>query len=346
MNDHFETPRIRAKEEKARMLDIFHSTLASLYRLSENIRVKPVIVAELELRDVKRQIFAADLVECSNHAALNERPEALDCLSMNCADNVLATRMIDSSKRIFFAETLIPGPFIGAEQTNFCGNGLANKLCQSGGFNVIDDAGHNITLTPNCADDHGLARSGPASSTTTTALIPMPVLGFAADESFVNFHNAHELAEILIRESGPDAMAHMPRRAIGTETQHPINLKGTNPLLARQHQVNDAEPLTERLVRILEDRAGQVGEAVIGFRGRTFIAQPIPAHRAVFFDLRVAAARASNALGPAMADQIGATGVLIGESRLPLGDGHLVDLLLVLGHIETPSDRSQYDTIN
>ena len=46
-----------------------------------------------------------------------------------------------------------------------------------------------------------------------------------------------------------------------------------------------------------------------------------------------------NAFRPA---QIGATSFLIWESGLPLGDGHLVDLLGLLGasHVETPFDRS------
>jgi len=37
--------------------------LTSLNRRSENIRVVPVVVAELELCDVQMQIFFADLLE-------------------------------------------------------------------------------------------------------------------------------------------------------------------------------------------------------------------------------------------------------------------------------------------
>ncbi len=67
--------------------------------LAENVGVLAVVVAELELRDVQRQIFARNLVERADHAALNQRPEALDCLSVNRADNVLPVCMVDSHVR-------------------------------------------------------------------------------------------------------------------------------------------------------------------------------------------------------------------------------------------------------
>lgn len=59
---------------------------ASLDRRSENIRVLPVIVAELELGDIERHIFTAHFVERSDNAALEDRPETLDGLSVNCAN--------------------------------------------------------------------------------------------------------------------------------------------------------------------------------------------------------------------------------------------------------------------
>jgi hypothetical protein len=40
--------------------------LASLNRRSENVVVKAIIVPELELRNVKMQVFLADVVECAD----------------------------------------------------------------------------------------------------------------------------------------------------------------------------------------------------------------------------------------------------------------------------------------
>jgi hypothetical protein len=47
--------------------------LTSLDRPSEYVRVLPVIIAELELGNMERQIFAAQFVECADHAALEDR---------------------------------------------------------------------------------------------------------------------------------------------------------------------------------------------------------------------------------------------------------------------------------
>ena len=48
--------------------------LTSANRSSENIRIEAVVIAELKLSDIQREIFRADFVECANHPALNQRP--------------------------------------------------------------------------------------------------------------------------------------------------------------------------------------------------------------------------------------------------------------------------------
>src|SRR5579883_2123484 len=45
---------------------------ASCYRRPEDIDVFAVVIPELKFRDVQRQILAADLVECADHAALED----------------------------------------------------------------------------------------------------------------------------------------------------------------------------------------------------------------------------------------------------------------------------------
>ena len=44
-------------------------------RVAEDIGVSPVVIAELELGDVQRQIFSTDLVIGAHDAALEQRPE-------------------------------------------------------------------------------------------------------------------------------------------------------------------------------------------------------------------------------------------------------------------------------
>ena len=64
--------------ERYQMLFLLQYSLTSADRLAEDVGVVAVVVAELELGDVERQIFGADFVECADNAALEDRPEAFN----------------------------------------------------------------------------------------------------------------------------------------------------------------------------------------------------------------------------------------------------------------------------
>jgi hypothetical protein len=69
-------------------------SLASLDGLTEDIGVLPVVIPELKLGDVQMQILFADLVESPDDPALQDRPEAFNGLSVDCAVNVLVRPMV------------------------------------------------------------------------------------------------------------------------------------------------------------------------------------------------------------------------------------------------------------
>lgn len=52
--------------------------LASRNRCAENIGVEAIIVAELELCNIQRHVFAADFVEAADDAALEDRPKSFN----------------------------------------------------------------------------------------------------------------------------------------------------------------------------------------------------------------------------------------------------------------------------
>ena len=56
---------------------------ASCYSRPEDIHIFAVVVAELEFRDVQRQVLLADFMEAADDAALKDRPEALDRIGMD-----------------------------------------------------------------------------------------------------------------------------------------------------------------------------------------------------------------------------------------------------------------------
>src|SRR5712691_10417305 len=102
-------------------IDIDAAVSASANRLAEDVFVIAIVVAELELGDVQRQILRADLVECSDDAALEDRPEAFNRVGVDRANDVLAQRVVDDAVRVSGVQPAIPNPLIGAKQANFLG---------------------------------------------------------------------------------------------------------------------------------------------------------------------------------------------------------------------------------
>ena len=86
-----------------------------------------VVVAELKLGNIERHVFFADFVEAADDAALDDRPEAFDCLGVDRADNLLLLGMVDNGVRIFLAEMLVADPLIGAEQRHLVRHGFMHE---------------------------------------------------------------------------------------------------------------------------------------------------------------------------------------------------------------------------
>src|ERR1700683_869343 len=326
---------VRCRRFRLAETDASDYASAACYRLPEDVGVMPIVVAELELRDVERHIFLADLMECTDNAALNQRPKALDCLSVNCANNVFASSVVNRLVRVFLAQVLVADPLIGAEQADLVGYCLADEAFQGCGLDIFDDAGNNIAPALSGADHNSFAAAS-SSATAVTALVFVPIFREATDESFVNLDDADELLELLILQGCADTVAHVPSGFVRTEAHVAVDLAGTHFLFSGQHQVDDAEPLPQVNIRVLKNGASDVGKpiatrAAIG-------AFPFPFHGFERIDPRTAAARAIDAIGPAVGHKVGVARILSGEGRLPLGNGHLVDLagLLSSGHDGAP----------
>jgi hypothetical protein len=52
------------------------AALATADRRPKHIWIEPIVMSELKLRDVQRNIFGAHLVESADDATLEDRPEA------------------------------------------------------------------------------------------------------------------------------------------------------------------------------------------------------------------------------------------------------------------------------
>src|SRR6516162_6209366 len=116
-------PSLRSRTQSKRLYVV---SLAPADRCSEDVRVVPIIVAELKFRDIQRHVFGAHFMERAHDATLEDRPEALDRLRVDHTDDVLAFGMVNGRVRIFLVEFPVSFPLIGAEQANLVRDGLAD----------------------------------------------------------------------------------------------------------------------------------------------------------------------------------------------------------------------------
>jgi len=291
---------------------------------SKNIRVLAIIITELKFRDVKRHIFGRHFVERADHATLEDRPEAFNRVRVDSAYDVLMPTVINAAMGNCRRQILITGPSVCRQQANFVGTYFIDKIdCRLCCY-AFQNTGHDIALSLNGADDRRLV------VVMAFFLIPMTVLVFASNERFVHLNDAAQLINVLHKRRA-DFVAHSPRGFVGAKSHVTHDLQCAHALFAGEHEVSNLEPVAERLVCVLKNRARNMRETIAAF-GRALITLPRPRPIRQFVGLLSAAARAANAIGPAARDQIGAARFLIREHLVELAGGHLMDGLGSAGH--------------
>jgi hypothetical protein len=304
---------------------------AACYRRPEHVGIAAVVIAKLKLRDVQRHIFGADFVEAADDAALEDAPEAFNRVGVDCADNVLLGTVHDRFVRIL-AKALVGDLFIRREQADFGGNRLADKFLQIDSGEAFQNAGDNVAAALHGADNNSLRRIGSALA----ALAFMPVALFSADKRLVHFHDSAKLH--FRRDQGrADFVAHQMGSVVAAEAHEALNLKGAHSLLARQHQMGDAIPISEGLLGVLKNRARQRRKAIALRRALTALPVKRLVARSVV-QVRIATARAMDAFRPAARDKILKAGFIVanGKPGLELGRGHLRDWFRALCHDVLP----------
>jgi hypothetical protein len=274
------------------------SASASSYGLPEHIGVVPVVVPELELRKIQRQIFPADVVVGSEDSPFKQSPEGIEALSVNLATDVLACGVVHGFMRIATVQSSVPDVFISGNQFNLRAYGFSNEILKRVGAQVLDDATNHIPFAANRADDADLSRSYPACA-TRPALVPVLVLLFSPEERLVNFDNAHEPFEVRVFHSSAEPMAHVPSSRVGRANLS-FDLLCTDALLAVQHRVKNLKPCRERVLGILKNGSGSEREA-IGIPSSAIRVRAFPMPRFVgqsIHGLLAAATRTLNALWP------------------------------------------------
>jgi hypothetical protein len=168
-------------------------------------------------------------------------------------------------------------------------------------------------------------------------LIPMFVFIVTPNGRFIDLDNAAKLFNVLHKRHA-DFMAHAPSGFVGTKAHIAHDLQCARALLAGEHQMRDLEPVAERLVRVLKNRASDVREAIAGI-WRALVALPGPGAIGEFVGLFRPAAGAADAFRPAPRDEVGAAGFFVGKECLKFSVRELVNRLGSLGHWCLPDDR-------
>jgi hypothetical protein len=295
---------------------------ASCYRCSKDVRILPMVVAELKFRKIERQVLLGNIVIGADDSTLQQCPKRIEVSGMNAATDVFAVAMVDGfvreAKRVQVAITAI---LVGRHQIYFVADYLADETVESSGAGVFNDLTEHISLPANSADDANLAAR---TATHMEPFIGVLVLFLAANVHLVDFDDPYKLFEFFVVHRGAKSLADVPRGMHGRTLakEHAPNLARRNPLFTLEHRVEHFEPSRNRDVRILENGADQYRESI----GAMMLVCPstteeIEGTRRAFINLDVSAFRTDWTARPAPQRQILATGDFIGKLSHELLEG-------------------------
>jgi len=270
------------------------------------------IETEGELIDITVHVLRADMVESAINAALENGKETLDPVRCHVATNELGSPMID---RLVGkpGEATIGCEFIGMD-------------CRAG-FNVLPDfiVDHvavccfdRCSTSPPVPFAHSKNGSFADRAASSAQFLVCVFVGFLpADISLVDFNDAPQLVD-LIAASLAKPTKNEPCGFLGDADLF-RQLHGRDALARSDDEVHRVNPLVQRNMRALEDRAGADGEI-----GLALVAT-IEAALARCNALAQTTIGTPNAIRPKPALQIDAGGLLIREhlEKLVNRDGGL-----------------------
>jgi hypothetical protein len=295
---------------------------AACYGLAKDVGVLAVVVAELELSEIQRQIFLAHVM-VSADSSLEERPERLDIICVNLTADVFVRLMIHRAVRESLIKFLITRAFISSYQRDAIQNGLADESAHCLHGRILDNRASDIAFARDGSNDCDFVER-PASA---LFLISVAILVLAADVSFVYLDNAHELNKLGIAHRGPQSMAHVPsgmERGCLSE-KHAPKLARRNALFALKDCVENLEPSDQRMLCVFENRSNEKRES-IGVTAPALRIRALPPPRKSLERVdgfALAATRAvDHAIRPAALKQKLPTGIFVGKSSHQLLERH------------------------
>lgn len=123
-------------------------------------------------------------MECADNAALQDRPKAFNRVGVNCTNNIFVFAVLDERVRKFASEFPISAHVVSDQQTHFVRNRFADEIARRGAVEMLHDAGDDVSLPADRADNSDLA--GASTAATAAALVPMFVLVLPPDVGFTS----------------------------------------------------------------------------------------------------------------------------------------------------------------
>src|SRR6266851_8129738 len=127
---------------------------ASCYCCPENVGIVAIVVAELKLIQIQRQVFLAYVVIRADDSSLKKRPKILNVVGVNNAAHVFATAMTDSFVREILpaVEVSVARVFVCRDQFDFPANRLGNESAHRHYVGTFDHFADHVTLARDRAD--------------------------------------------------------------------------------------------------------------------------------------------------------------------------------------------------
>lgn len=220
------------------------------HRIPEKERILAVIEPKRELVKVGGKVLDAQMVICTNHAAVEQRPNALDGVRVNVAANPFVREVANRFvPRVLVPASLVRPMLVGIDRFRVVSDYITEKAMDRLSVGSLCYAEPDFATALDRAENHRLS-TAPASIPARLAVLRVPRL--ATDVRLVSFHDSRKLRSVAVVHRGSNAVAEIPSCLVA-HGEHPLELVGADPLLGLHHQVDGQEPLPKRQVRILKD---------------------------------------------------------------------------------------------
>jgi hypothetical protein len=112
----------------------------------KDVGILAIVMTELKLRQVQRQIGLADVVIGADNSALQQTPEGFQIVRMDLAAHVFMRLVVYMLMRERLMELLIASGLIGREQADVWRYGLANETAHSLHRSILDDLTNHVAF--------------------------------------------------------------------------------------------------------------------------------------------------------------------------------------------------------